>query len=87
MSRFAEAMSGLIARKSGYDMHRDFVRWSRLLPRCRSSRSGLAVLGAGGAIRDGRRPTFTRQRNDLRFLVDEGWAEGVKASCWRELAP
>lgn len=72
----AEAMSGLIARKSGYDMHRDLVRWNELLYRCELAKRQLSSVRevpfamAEAYLHEG-------QRRDLRFLIDEGWAEGV----------
>lgn len=74
----AEAMAGLIARKSHFDMHRDLVRWNELVHRCElakrqlSSAREVPFVMAEAYLHEG-------QRRDLRFTIDEGWAEGVWA--------
>jgi len=72
----AEAMAGLIARKTGYDMHRDLVRWNELVFRCELAKRQLSTtkdvpfVMAEAYMHEG-------ARRDLRFTLDEGWAEGV----------
>lgn len=72
----AEAMASLITRKTSYDMHRDLVRWNELLYRCELAKRQLSTsrevpfVMHEAYIHDG-------ARRDLKFTLDEGWAEGV----------
>ena len=74
----AEAIAGLIVRKSGYDIHKDLVRWNELLHRCELAKRQLSSTRAREVpfamteayVHDGR-------RHDLRFILDEVWACGV----------
>ena len=75
----AEAMASLIARKTSFDMHRDLVRWNELVHRCELAKRQLSTSGdvpfamAEAYVHEG-------ARRDLRFTIDEGWAEGVWAT-------
>ncbi len=72
----AEAMAGLIVRKTGYDMHRDLVRWNELVYRCELAKRQLSTsrdvpfVMTEAYVQDG-------ARRDLRFTIDEGWAAGI----------
>lgn len=72
----AEAMAGLVVRKTGYDMHRDIVRWNELVVRCELAKRQLSTTRdvpfamTEAYMHEG-------SRRDLRFMIDEGWAEGV----------
>ncbi len=72
----AEAMASLIVRKTSYDMHRDVVRWNQLVYRCELAKRQLSTsrdvpfVMTEAYVHEG-------ARRDLRFTIDEGWAEGV----------
>lgn len=76
----AEAIAGWVVRQSGYDMHKDVVRWNELLYRCEtakrqlSSARELTFAMPEAYLQDGK-------RRELRFLLDTKWAEGV----WSQL--
>jgi len=42
-AEIAEALAGLIVKKSGYDLHKDTVRWSEMLFRCEMAKRQLTV--------------------------------------------
>lgn len=72
----AEAMASLIVRKTSYDMHRDLVRWNQLIYRCELAKRQLSTLRDVPFVMT---EAYVHEgaRRDLRFTLDEGWAEGV----------
>ena len=69
----AEGVAGLIVRKTGYDIHKDAVRWSELLFRCEgikrvlSSRAEAPFVMKQAYVERG-------QSRDIDCLIDRAWA-------------
>ena len=76
----AEALAASVFRKSGYDMHRDAVRWNELLLRCESAKRQLSTHPD---VRLHMREAYLadRRRHDLDVPLDRGWAE----ACWEAI--
>jgi molecular chaperone DnaK (HSP70) len=76
----AEALAAVVLRSSGYDMHKDAVRWTELQLRCELAKRQLtAGKDTVVAMRDAYLAGGVRR--DLSVVVDRPWAE----LCWREL--
>jgi len=75
-SALAEAIAGLVARNTRYDMHRDLVKWNELLYRCELAKRQLS---SAREVPFAMPEAYLQQgeRRDLRFTVEEHWAEGV----------
>jgi molecular chaperone DnaK len=74
----AEAIAGLVFKRSRYDMHRDSVRWNELLLRCESAKRQLssrpsAPLAMREAFLENRTP------KDLQLALDRPWVDAVWA--------
>ncbi len=70
----AEGLAGMVYRKSGYDLHKDTVRWSELTFRCENAKRQLSSdrevqLVMREAYVHGGRP------HDLEVVLDRAWAE------------
>lgn len=73
-SEIAEAIAGLIVKKTGYDLHRDHVRWSELLFRCEMAKRQLT---------EATEVPFTMREayvdrgkaHHLDFTLERGWVE------------
>jgi molecular chaperone DnaK (HSP70) len=75
----AEAIAGLVVRNSGYDMHRDAVRWTELLMRCESAKRQLSTatevpLSMRDAYLAGGQPKNLQLTLDIAW-VERAWAE------------
>ena len=74
----AESIAGVVVRSSGYDMHRDIVRWNELLlgsesvKRQLSSRAEVPFVMRGAYVQSGR-------AKDLQITLDRQWVEAVWA--------
>jgi len=53
-TEIAEALAGLISKRTGYDVHRDAVRWSEMVFRCEMAKRPAHGRGTV-AVRDARR--------------------------------
>jgi molecular chaperone DnaK len=74
----AEALAGLVFKRSRYDMHRDTVRWNELLLRCECAKRQLssrstAPLAMREAYVENRAP------KDLQLTLDRPWVDAVWA--------
>ncbi len=70
----AEALAGLIVKKTRYDIHKDAVRWSEMLFRCEMAKRQLTVettvpFAMREAYVDNGRP------HHLDFSLDRAWVE------------
>ena len=76
----AEGLAGVIARKTGYDMHRDSVRWTELVFRCESAKRQLSTQTEVPLVM---REAYIHERRacDLEIALDRPWIE----ACWRDL--
>lgn len=75
----AEAVAGVVMRNSGYDMHKDIVRWNELLLRCESAKRQLSsCVEAPMAMREAY--LHNSRPCDLRLVLDHPWVEQVWAS-------
>jgi molecular chaperone DnaK (HSP70) len=70
----AEVLAGLIARRTGYDVHRDAVRWSELVYRCEMAKRQLTVEPA---VPFAMRAAFVAagRSHDLDFTLERAWVE------------
>lgn len=72
----AEAIAGVVVRNSGYDMHRDAVRWTELVFRCENAKRQLSVLPESPlAMREAY--VQAGATKDLRLTLELAWAEAV----------
>ncbi len=76
----AQTLANMIARSSGFDMHRDLVRWNELVMRCESAKRRLSTA-ADAAIEMKDAFVTAGERRDFSVAIDRAWAEG----CWRPL--
>ncbi|HMG22057.1 MAG TPA: Hsp70 family protein, partial [Kofleriaceae bacterium] len=88
----AEALAGLIVKRTGYDIHRDAVRWSELVFRCEMAKRQLtAAAEVPFAMRDAYVAGGRAHHLDFkleRSWVEERWAplfEGVVIAIWDAL--
>ncbi|TMQ08742.1 MAG: Hsp70 family protein [Deltaproteobacteria bacterium] len=70
----AEALAGLIARRTGYDVHRDAVRWSEVVFRCEMAKRQLT---AQTAVPFAMREAYVAagRWHHLDFTLERGWVE------------
>jgi molecular chaperone DnaK (HSP70) len=76
----AEALASVVHRQSGYDMHRDAVRWSELLFRAESAKRQLSTHAQAGLQMKDAYLEMGRPK-DLSVTIDRAWAE----ACWQPL--
>jgi len=70
----AETIAGLIVKRTGYDIHRDAVRWSELLFRCEMAKRQLtAAADVPFAMRDAY--VAGGRAHHLDFALERGWVE------------
>ncbi len=76
----AEGIAGVIHRTSGYDIHRDTVRWSELLFRCENAKRQLSSSREAPLVM---REAYVQagQTRDLNLVLDRPWVEAR----WTEL--
>jgi len=76
----AEGIAGTIHRSSGYDLHRDTVRWSELLFRCENAKRQLSTSTEAPFVM---REAYVQagQTRDLNLMLDRRWVEAR----WQEL--
>jgi len=73
-AELAEALAGLIVKKTGYDLHRDAVRWSEMLFRCEMAKRQLtAEIEVPFAMRDAY--VDHGRSHNLDFKLDRPWVE------------
>ena len=73
-AEIAEALAGLIAKKSGYDVHKDAVRWSELLFRCEMAKRQLTVETEVPFVMREAYVDHGRAHH-LDFRLDRAWVE------------
>jgi molecular chaperone DnaK (HSP70) len=70
----AEALAGLIVKRTGYDVHRDAVRWSELVFRCEMAKRQLtAAAEVPFVMRDAY--VSGGRAHHLDFKLDRSWVE------------
>jgi molecular chaperone DnaK len=72
--QLGEALAGLIVKRTGYDLHRDAVRWAEMLFRCEMAKRQLtAALEVPFAMRD----AYVDQgrSHNLDFILERAWVE------------
>ncbi|HEV7557033.1 MAG TPA: Hsp70 family protein [Kofleriaceae bacterium] len=76
----AEGLAGVIARKTGYDMHRDSTRWTELVFRCESAKRQLSTQTE---IPLQMRDAYVHQgrTHNMEVSLDRPWIE----ACWGDL--
>ncbi len=75
----AEAIAAVVMRNSGYDLHKDIVRWNELVLRCESAKRQLSDgAHAPLAMRDAYLQGGVRK--DLKLTLEESWA----AAAWNQ---
>jgi len=73
-AELAEALAGLIVNKTGYDLHRDAVRWSEMLFRCEMAKRQLtAEQTVPFTMRDAY--VDHGRSHNLDFMLDRPWVE------------
>jgi molecular chaperone DnaK (HSP70) len=73
-TEIAEALAGLIVKRTGYDVHRDAVRWSEMVCRCEMAKRQLtAETAVPFAMREAY-VTAGRWHN-LDFTLERSWVE------------
>jgi molecular chaperone DnaK len=71
----AEGIAGVVHRNSGYDMHRDTVRWSELLFRCENAKRQLSSrMDSPFLMREAYLQAGATR--DLELVLDRRWVEG-----------
>ena len=79
-AELAEVLAGLIVKRTGYDMHRDAVRWSELVFRCEMAKRQLtAAVEVPFAMRDAY--VDNGRSHNLDFVLERAWVEAR----WRPL--
>ena len=74
----AEGLAGAVYRKCGFDLHRDVVRWSRLVMRCEGAKRQLSSRTDAPFVM--REAYLERARSrDIDVLIDRPWAEALWA--------
>jgi molecular chaperone DnaK len=70
----AEALAGLIVKRTGYDMHRDSVRWSELVFRCEMAKRQLT---AADEVPFAMREAYVAggRAHHLDFKLERSWVE------------
>jgi len=73
-AELAEALAGLIVKRTGYDLHKDVVKWSELLFRCEMAKRQLT---AAAEVPFAMREAYLDHgaRRDLDFVLDRSWVE------------
>jgi molecular chaperone DnaK len=73
-AEIAEALAGLIVKKTGYDVHRDHVRWSELLFRCEMAKRQLT---AATEVPFTMREAYVDhgRAHHLDFTLERSWVE------------
>ena len=72
--QLGEALAGLIVKRTGYDVHRDAVRWAELLFRCEMAKRQLtAALEVPFAMRDAY--VDHGRSHNLDFVLERTWVE------------
>jgi len=72
--QLGEALAGLIVKRTGYDLHKDAVRWAEMLFRCEMAKRQLtAALEVPFAMRD----AYLDQgrAHNLDFALERTWVE------------
>jgi molecular chaperone DnaK (HSP70) len=73
-AELAEALAGLIVKRTGYDIHKDAVRWSELLFRCEMAKRQLtAEIEVPFAMRDAY--VDHGRAHNLDFMLERSWVE------------
>ena len=84
-AELAEALAGLIVKRTGYDLHRDAVRWSEMLFRCEMAKRQLtAELEVPFAMRDAY--VDHGRSHNLDFKLDRPWVEARWAPLFERVA-
>jgi molecular chaperone DnaK (HSP70) len=73
-TELAEVLAGLIVKKTGYDIHKDVVRWSELVFRCEMAKRQLtAATEVPFAMRDAY--VDHGRSHNLDFVLERKWVE------------
>jgi molecular chaperone DnaK (HSP70) len=73
-TEIAEALAGLIVKRTGYDVHRDAVRWSELVIRCEMAKRQLtAAAEVPFVMRDAY--VAGGRAHHLDFKLERSWVE------------
>ncbi|HEY0481184.1 MAG TPA: Hsp70 family protein [Kofleriaceae bacterium] len=73
-TEIAEALAGLIIKRTGYDVHRDAVRWSEMVFRCEMAKRQLtAAAEVPFSMRDAY--IADGQPHHLDFALERAWVE------------
>jgi molecular chaperone DnaK (HSP70) len=84
-THIAEAIAGLIVKRTRYDIHKDAVRWCELLFRCEMAKRQLTAaaevpFAMREAFLDGGRP------HNLDFMLERSWVEAHWAPLFERAA-
>jgi len=73
-TEIAEALAGLIVKRTGYDVHKDAVRWSEMLFRCEMAKRQLTVEAA---VPFAMREAYVEHGvpRNLDFVLERPWVE------------
>ncbi len=70
----AEGVAGMVVRATGYDMHKDAVRWGELAMRCEAAKRQLSTAHAAPlTMRDA--CFHAGSARDVEVILDRAWAE------------
>jgi molecular chaperone DnaK (HSP70) len=73
-TEIAEALAGLIVKRTGYDLHRDAVRWSELVCRCEMAKRQLTASAEVPFVMREAYVTGGRAHH-LDFKLERAWVE------------
>jgi molecular chaperone DnaK len=73
-TELAESLAGLIVHRTGYDIHKDVVRWSELLFRCEMAKRQLTV---DESVPFAMREAYVERGrpHNLDFILERTWVE------------